>query len=247
MRSGVLELLVLDQDKNQFPESNVNDRNFIIAEDGKEYEVQVRVYRDENGKFPSERFRIGLYIDGYDVPYWKRVDLTESSPKDSDEYVTATFLGFKKNPSDLRSFKFSLPSLLSPNGNAEEKGDSKSVSQLGSIKTVLYKCSVVENSMFKNTGKFHEVPTSHCRFLNHRAESLVDIINKPSLVTKAGRAFDQNWDLYRPVKKWKRNSKSGPDLQIEAPYHTASVVKLIEKEAYSETGGNQAETKKRKR
>ena len=103
------------QQGSHFDEMIVGNVLYALAEPGGEYAVRINVYRDEDGQFRPARIRIGLYIDGEDVNYWKRIDLSEEGllPQDKFSPVSATFWGFKKNSDDMRSFVFSTPTVVS--------------------------------------------------------------------------------------------------------------------------------------
>ena len=103
------------QQGSHFDEMIVGNVLYALAEPGGEYAVRINVYRDEDGQFRPARIRIGLYIDGEDVNYWKRIDLSEESllPQDKFSPVSATFWGFKKNSDDMRGFVFSTPTVVS--------------------------------------------------------------------------------------------------------------------------------------
>jgi len=121
MRQGVLEILLLDENNKALKELTIEDddkgtKTYAVGKSRQEYIIQVRIYRNNIGEFPSKRFRIGICIDGTVLPYWKRIDLTNTNTcnqaNSDEEYITATFLGFKKNASDLRALEFTKPSII---------------------------------------------------------------------------------------------------------------------------------------
>ena len=103
MRVGNLELLLLDERLNPLEEVEIAGNSYAIGAINQEYSVQVRVHRNKQGEFPSRNFRVGLSIDGNTLPYWKRVDLSERDPEETERYVTATFVGFKKKSTNFSS------------------------------------------------------------------------------------------------------------------------------------------------
>ena len=80
MREGNFEVLVYDAQTNAlFPEKIIDGIPYVITEPGQEYYVQVSVHRtDLYSSWDYKYIRVGLYVDGFDVAYWKRLDFTES-------------------------------------------------------------------------------------------------------------------------------------------------------------------------
>jgi len=85
MREGNFEVLVYDaQTNNLFPEKIIDGVSYVITEPGKEYYVQVSVHRsDLYSLWDYKYIRVGLYVDGFDVAYWKRLDFTEKNVESS--------------------------------------------------------------------------------------------------------------------------------------------------------------------
>ena len=57
----------------------IDDKDYVIANPGSEFSVKINIFRDSNNKFPYPYIRIGLYCDGNDCNYWKRLDLSKES------------------------------------------------------------------------------------------------------------------------------------------------------------------------
>jgi len=144
MKFNNFEVLLLKHDGRCFNERSVNGVNYFVAEAGIEYIVKVTIRRDpQTSKFHAQRLKVGLYIDGQDVNYWKRLDSTEI-PMEQNEMSTC-FLGFKKNNDELSSFVFTTPDLRSeylPN-------DQQNYSSIGQIKIVMYEAISLEG-IFNN-------------------------------------------------------------------------------------------------
>lgn len=85
MREGNFEVLVYDaQTHTLFPEKIIAGVPFVVTEPGREYYVQVSVHRaDLSSLWDYKYIRVGLYVDGFDVAYWKRLDFTESAVENS--------------------------------------------------------------------------------------------------------------------------------------------------------------------
>ena len=120
------------------------EKVYAVAEPGEEYAVRVNVYRDMHGEFTPPRLRVGLYVDGVDVNYWKRIDLscTNLLPRDTTSPVSATFWGFKKNANDIRSFVFATPTVINEVGQLPALGTGYNEKALGSIKVVVFPAQV---------------------------------------------------------------------------------------------------------
>lgn len=85
MREGNFEVLVYNaQTQTLFPEKIIDAIHYVITNPGDEYYVQISVHRqDLNSKWDYKYIRVGLYVDGFDVAYWKRLDFTEGSVENS--------------------------------------------------------------------------------------------------------------------------------------------------------------------
>jgi hypothetical protein len=234
MREGILEILLLDENSSPLKEVSISDKSYAIGAVKQEYTIQVRIYRDAAGNFPSDRFRIGVIIDGNTLPYWKRFDLTLIEPESSEEYITASFVGFKKNATDLRCFQFTKPSLInSDNSNVSEDDNNDRLAGLGSIRATLHTCEATRGE-FNNETRFYEVPSGHIDMSimksksksdnNNNIKGLIDL-NIPSLVTRAGRAYNQIYDPLTPLTKWKNSQDDlKKHMEISIYYHVVPVI-----------------------
>ena len=74
MRIGCYEVIVTSENDVACEQVVVGDDHYVIANPGKEFCVRVIVHRNEQGEFPFPHFRVGLFVDGIDVNYWKRID-----------------------------------------------------------------------------------------------------------------------------------------------------------------------------
>jgi hypothetical protein len=83
MREGQYEIIVLDDRDRPLTEEVISDRSFVTAQPGSSYHVKINVYRNKSGQFPAKYLRLGLYVDGNDVQYWKRLDLSDQSERHS--------------------------------------------------------------------------------------------------------------------------------------------------------------------
>lgn len=226
MRDGKFELIVASVNDSFagsriITERCIGDHVYAVAVPGLEYCVKVNIYRDQNGVFTPPRLRIGLYVDGNDVQYWKRIDLTKVSllPTAPDEPVSATFWGFKKNVADIRSFQFAAAKTTSTaESSSSLHPDTKSV---GQIRAVIYEAMVIGGT-FENKNGIHEVPES----LNIPDD--VKFWQQASLTTNAGRKIPDKVEQFDPLEKWINvGPLSNPLQEITLFYHTEATLDCI--------------------
>ena len=227
MREGKFELIVASVSDSflglqNYDERCINEKNYAVAIPGKEYCVKVNIYRDQNGNFTPSRLRIGLYVDGNDVQYWKRIDLTKANllPTASDSPVSATFWGFKKNVTDIRSFQFAKPKISTA---AESSSSSQSDTKcLGQIHAVIYE-AMVFGGTFENKNGVHGVPED-CSLPENKK-----FWQQPSLSTSAGRKIPDKIEQFDPLEKWVNiGPLSDPLHAMTLFYHTESTLNCIE-------------------
>jgi hypothetical protein len=95
MRDQNFEVTVLKENGEPYKETQINGAPSFNAEEGQEFKVKVAVYG-------SGWYRAFLEVDGADVGYsWCL----------GGSVHTRTFAGFRENHLDLRTFRFSQPSL----------------------------------------------------------------------------------------------------------------------------------------
>lgn len=218
MRQGPYELLVLDSNDVPYEERMLIDKPCIRAEPGKEYHVRINVYRNALGHFPAKYLRFGLYIDGVDVQYWKRIDLSDEAllPEDPAAPVTSCFWGFKKNVNDIRSFIFSVPD-TTPHQTALSQKEYKC---LGSVKLEVYEACITYGTYENQSGQF-EAPSTQQIGENEK------FWKQASLTTAAGRRIELEKEKFRPLPRWK-NLRKTPDEVLVLQYHTAAMMDFLE-------------------
>ena len=96
----------------------------------------MNVHRDDiSGEWPSEFMRIGCFVDGMDVNYWKRLDCTEQAVTDTWVDVLFTqFWGFKTGASSVRSFRFGTPLEVASSSMTQKELERP----LGKVRIVLF-------------------------------------------------------------------------------------------------------------
>ena len=225
MRDGKFELVVASVNDSFagmriISERCIGDHVYAVAVPGLEYCVKVNIYRDKNGLFTPPRLRIGLYVDGNDVQYWKRIDLTKVNllPTAADEPVSATFWGFKKNVADIRSFQFAAAKTSTAESSSSLQPDTKSV---GQIHAVIYEAMVIGGT-FENKNGIHEVPES----MNIPED--VKFWQQASLTTNAGRKIPDKVEQFDPLEKWINvGPLSNPLQEMTLFYHTEATLDCI--------------------
>lgn len=196
-----------------FREERVNGNTFAVAEAGTEYHVEVRVYCDKSGKFPADYLRFGLYVDGVDVQYWKRLDL--SKQHGTHTTLTLKFWGFKKNVNEIRSFVFARPGIAS-----SSQSPPNHTQPLGRVKLVVYEARIVGGT-FNNLVGVHEVPTTHQVGDNEK------VARQASVATVAGSMVEAGREKFIPnLNRWE-NVSATPLATLELKYHTELALKLL--------------------
>jgi len=211
-------LILLDNENVAYEERMLGDKPCVRAEPGKEYHVRINVYRNALGQFPAKYLRFGLYIDGVDVQYWKRIDMSDDSllPIDPDAPVTSCFWGFKKNVNDIRSFVFSVPD-TTPHQTALFQKEYKC---LGSVRLEVYEACITYGTYENQNGQF-EAPSTQQIGENEK------FWKQASLTTSAGRRIELEKEKFRPLPRWK-NLRKTPDTELILQYHTEAIIDFLE-------------------
>lgn len=221
MREGCYEVLLVHGEgahEISFDEFILqNGRIYASCEPGLEYTVKVNIYRDpRTGKFPTQHLRVGLYCDGIDVKYWKRLDM--SNPDKLPHYVTAKFMGFKKSSQDLRAFVFATPTIDSHNQGAVIKVAEK---QLGQIKVVFHEATLI-GGIFDNNTSTNEVPTAPDLISENKK-----FWEQASVTTTAGRKITNQKEVFVPLIKWS-NISHEPCKSLLLYYHSRQVIEFLQ-------------------
>lgn len=219
MREGPFEITVLDDQDAPLLTEYVENAWFVAANPGKSYHVRINVYRDASGKFPAEHLRLGLFVDGADVNYWKRLDLSDERnlPKDFSLPISSIFWGFKKNTSEIRSFVFSKPQV----SHSLSSSSALNAPEFGTIKLVVYEARLVEG-IFHNNCSIHEIPTN----LSIANKEDQKFWKQPSLVTASGRKVESDKEKFIPLMRWE-NTSSIPLATMVLRYHTQETLNFL--------------------
>ena len=203
--------------EREFVEVNIDGKPYVQAELGRAYAVKINVYRDKNGKFPFELMRIGLFVDGCDVNYWKRVD---SSLNENSDFMSAKFMGFKKNTTELLAFVFASPTAVS--NKSSLSSSSLLSSSLGSIRVVFHE-AYIKGGLFHNNVAFHEPPSSSdASYISQDGKKVHQL---PSVATRAG-AKVSTAEPFNPLVTWLNVTKE-PQKELTFSIHSESVLRLI--------------------
>jgi len=197
----------------------VDDKTYAHAIPGHEFSVRITVHRNPlTNTFPFEYLRVGLFIDGHDVNYWKRMDLTAAP---GQKMVSASFQGWKKNTADLRAFQFSTPVLATADEEADPQFKAAlSKKPLGQIKIVVHE-AVLAPGVFENKSGFHEMPGAQ------KVSEDKKFWQQASVTTTAGRQIDSEKEKFTPLPVWK-NISAIPNYEMSLSYHTAEMVSFIQ-------------------
>eukprot|EP01041_Mallomonas_annulata_P011289 gene11289-23623_t len=215
MKFGNYDILLLDNSRNiSFPERTVAGKEYVVADPGREYSVNVIVRRDKESKlFPTRLLKIGLYVDGQDVNYWKRLALTNP-----DEQSAATiFWGFKTNSTDIRSFVFASPSVTT---NATIDPNASKL-PLGQIEVVLFE-AIESEGIFQN--KIQNNENNNIPSLNSDKK----FWQLPSVTTSAGDRVNHTKEKFIPLPAWS-NKSHFPFARFTVLYHTSAMLNLMGK------------------
>lgn len=216
MREGLYEVELIDIDGRPILETAVDGKTYAHAVPGREFSVRITVHRNpQTNRFPFDYLRLGLFIDGHDVNYWKRMDLTASG---GQKMVSAAFQGWKKNTVDLRAFQFALPALATPQDAPTLKAE-MSNKPLGQIKIVVHEATLSIGT-FENKSGFHEMPGAQ------KVSEDKKFWQQASVTTTAGRHIDSEKEKFTPLPVWK-NISATPNYELVLNYHTVEMVNFI--------------------
>lgn len=195
-----IEVVTLD-------EKQIGKKTYAVAEPDNEYIVKVTVHRNALQNFAAKHIRIGVYIDGVDCNYWKRIDTDNVKAS-----ACTTFKGYKTGANELRAFMFASPRVMS---NVDMGPDAGSSSP-GSVRVEIFEC-VSDEGIFMNRSKNFSSP----------AGSLVGqdskFFRRPSVTTTSGRNVN-NLEKFNPLVRWKNKVKLG---SFVLHYHTREVIDFL--------------------
>lgn len=207
MRVGPFEVTLQVKDET-LPETVIGQKSYAHAISGNEYSIKIEVYRDDQESFPASHMRIGVYVDGQDVQYWKRLDTTISSAKS----VCCFFHGFKKGSDDLRAFVFEPP-VESQSASADIE------SSVGSIRVEIFE-AVPAEGIFHNVGRKYEVPGKQQLPVDSKFHKT------PSVTTVGGRNVS-SMEKFAPLVRWVNKDPKSPLAVLVLHYHSSALIEYL--------------------
>jgi hypothetical protein len=237
MRDGLFELrMFLKSNDEQLDERVINGSTYFVAVPNEEYYLKVYAYRDETGQFPMRYIRIAAYLDGTDVNYWKRLDMSNESllPTDLNAPLSATFWGFKRSDDEIKSFRFANMNAAGSR-TASSSGAGATVADAGHVKIDIFEAEVSEG-MITNKSGCHEVPTQAGA---HSASQ--KFWSQPSVTTVGGKNM-RNVEKFAPITRWSNKphpltgNPDTPLVTMEAKYHTEMLLSTLEEIYAPDTG-----------
>lgn len=187
---------------------------FIVAKPGIEYYLKIRIYKSKETVRIGPCIKVGLFVDGVDVLYWKRIDL--STNKD-EVMAETTFHGFKNETVEVKTFVFQKPRVM----NADKLKDFvKSPSDVGVFKVVFYEAEVVNETFANNIKSTEKIPVT--TFVSDSEK----FWKQASVGTSGGRTVT-NKEVFKPLPKWINKTKE-PFKILLAKYHTEEQIRLMQ-------------------
>lgn len=210
MRIGLFEVKVeLLPGNIEILEKVIDGKFYASAQLGSEYLVRINIYANVDGKYPCNFFRIGVYVDGNDVKYWKRIDTTKASPLS----IGTNFLGFKVDSTEIKAFVFAAP-----NNNLISPGYTSGKFSCGEIKVVIYEAELSNGIFENNTGTTFPIQAS--------TDESQKFYKQASVVTSCeGRTLNAA-EKFVPIVRWK-NKYSEPMATLILNYHTTEMINLL--------------------
>jgi hypothetical protein len=217
MRYGDFEVLLQlrndesgsDDEVVTLQEKQIGKKTYAIAEPDNEYIVKVIVHRNILKKFIANHLRIGVYVDGVDCNYWKRIDTNKMVA--ADPATCTTFKGFKIGADELRAFVFASPKVLT-----NRDAGATPLESAGSVRVDVYEC-VSDEGIFKNRSKKYITPTGS------QVAPDAKFYQQPSVTTTSGRNVN-TLEKFEPLVRWKNKAKLG---SFVLHYHTKEVIDFL--------------------
>jgi hypothetical protein len=162
--------------------------------------------------------RIGMYVDGIDVNYWKRVNFitldSECIEGKATDPIHVMFNGFPAGQDTVTEFMFSDVMKLKNNSLPTTTSCGSSI---GEIKIIIHEATISYGT-FKNVSKSAQ-PS--------RESNAQDIkpVGRPSVVTSSGKVISGK-EIFKPLEKWS-NVSNEPFKTIILRYHTRSKLDFL--------------------
>jgi hypothetical protein len=214
MRIGLLEVVVKAQHA-QVKETKIDDKIYIGSKDGKEFTIDIKIHRDENGNFPFATGSLRLFIDGVKVCS-HNMRLEEYFGE--HPFAFKTIVGYKHGS---KSFVFGTV----PINLANASGSVENSVNIGVITVQLFESHIPKANILKdNTNLKRNIKES----ITHSEIQTADETKKfwlvPSLSTVSGRnlgALTFKKSLYKAV------DETAPFETVILHYHTKEMIKCL--------------------
>lgn len=216
MRDGMFEVLLISEGK-PLDTVEIQGQLYVCAVPGREYSVKVNIYPLHTGAFAFKYLRLGLFIDGVDVNYWKRVDFTTlNASRTEDEPIAVFFYGFSKSQTEMTSFVFSQ--LSSTSTSSYSLSGNNDTSSLGNIRLVVYEAEVTYGT--------HANISRGVTVAEGSVKEDTKLWHRPSVATTAGKALTGK-ETFQPLEKW-ANKSNTPIKSMTLKYHTIEMLTVLE-------------------
>eukprot|EP01038_Epipyxis_sp_PR26KG_P012143 gene12143-16257_t len=226
MRDGLFELQILNSKTNTILEETVIDnKTYFHAIHGIEYNIKINIHPDADGKypFPSPFLRIGLYVDGYDVQYWKRIDLSDVSgivevnalnSSTNNSMISSRFWGFKEKNNEIRSFVFTIPQMTSLPYESQQM-------PLGTFKVIIHEAKII-GGLFSNDTYVSQSLSNQLQSVSENKKFYL----QASMATTAGNKITESKEVFSPVLRWE-NVSNQPFKTLIGYYHSTDMIRFM--------------------
>ena len=197
-------------------EREVDGKTYTVVPPGVgEYAVRVQFKKGPDGAWPYDKVKIGCYVDGHDVNYWKRMDF--GAMKKDQASAAAFFLGFRRAGSEIRAFTFA--STVPDSNDSTSAKLSNSLASVGSVKVEIFAAKAQSKEIYANKAGGHDIPSGSKAVSGNKK-----FWQQASLNTSGGRAVSE---AFNPIEVWQQDG-GDPVLVVEKWYHSAAMLDTIE-------------------
>ena len=219
MRDRDVEVTVVraDSDKLTFSEKTINSVTYaLVPSAGCEYLIRVTLHRNKYTRLfpfedvPCQCIKIGLYIDGIDCGYYKRIAYSKSTFHNS---ISCEFTGFRKAGNNVQAFVLS-----NTVGTIDINTSSNSTSKnIGDIKVTL-NMAIATDETYENKSLAREVPGASKLIDNNQK-----YFNQAKFSTGGGRVIPMS---FNKTTQW-NNVNTVPDKTIIMKYQKTDIVEAL--------------------
>ena len=213
MRQGIYELSVLDKNGVAFGECNIEDKNYVRAVPGDEYDVKFTIHADSHGRFPYTYVIYILTIDGSQIDKGFWMDLTLYS---ANQPCVVNFCGTQISADTMQSFKFSeLKISNTRNTISYENSD-----QTGKLQVAVYEARRTHKLVSREVNFGSTIKTASTSIAESKK-----FWQQPSLATARGSLTTH---LYNYPQHRHEKIRDSPDAIVKVEYHIAGHLDLLQ-------------------